>query len=152
MQLSEIKPQFVLVMGGAGSGKNTFISRNYPRYKLIDVDALKGTMGLSAAMTQMKPLITGAFSKKENVAHPTTGSNLLGQQNKIKLAKQYGYTVILVFIDTSPALATAQVRNRVRQGGHDVELDMIVSTNQRARENFNELIPMADATKVVKNN
>ena len=92
MRLSDIAPQFYLVMGGAGSGKNHFIE-NHPtlaNYTLIDVDAIKGSIGVSAAIKSLKPAMISAFDSQKDVAHPTTGTNLKGQQNKIALAKEYG--------------------------------------------------------------
>jgi len=151
MRLSDIAPQFCLVMGGAGSGKNFFIE-HHPKlshYVLIDVDAIKGKMGLDLAMKSIKPSMIAAFEAKKDVAHPTTGSHLKGQQNKIALAKQYGYTVTLVLIDTPPEQAIAQVRKRRREGGHDVAIEKIVETNKKARENFNLLKPLVDVALVV---
>lgn len=150
MRINDIKPQFVLVMGGAGSGKNYFIAHSaFSSFKLIDVDAIKGGMELKAAIGQIKPMLISAFENKENVAHPTTGANLLGQQNKIKLARQYGYSVTLVLIDTDPAAAIGNVRNRVRDGGHDVEIEDIVSSNNKARANYEQLAPLVDTAKII---
>jgi predicted ABC-type ATPase len=100
-------------------------------------------------MQQLKPMMISAFENKENVAHPTTGSNLKGQQNKIALARQYGYAVTLILIDTDPTQAIAQVRKRVRAGGHDVELDAIINSNKRARENYETLKALANNANVV---
>ena len=142
MRLTDIHPQFVLVMGGAGSGKNYFIEHHptLSHYTLIDVDAIKGKMGLDLAMKSIKPSMIAAFDSKKDVAHPTTGAHLKGQQNKIAIAKQYGYTVTLILIDTPIEQAIEQVRKRRREGGHDVGLEKIVETNKKARENFNLLI------------
>lgn len=146
MQLQEIKPQFLIVMGGAGSGKNYFIESSpiYSKYKLIDIDAIKGELGISAAITQIKPMLLQAFTNKEDVAHPTTGSNLKAQENKIEMAHEQGYSVTLVLVDTPIEQAIQNVRNRVRKGGHDVKLENIVSTNKKARENFNVLSSLVD--------
>jgi predicted ABC-type ATPase len=150
MRESELKPQFILVMGGAGSGKNTYISKHFPTYKLVDVDAIKSELGLDAAMAQMKPTMLAAFMNGANVAHPTTGSHLKGQENKIKLAKEHGYVVRLVLIDTPPEVAMGRVRERVRNGGHDVEIDKIVASNLKARENFGVLKNMVDFSEVIR--
>ena len=151
MRLADIKPQFCLVMGGAGSGKNYFIE-NHPtlsRYTLIDIDAIKSEMGLELALKSVKPAMISAFSEQKDVAHPTTGSHLAGQQNKIKLARQYGYAVTLILIDTPVEQAIAQVRQRRRNGGHDVSLEKIVESNKKARENFNLLKPLVDVAKII---
>ena len=151
MRLGEIRPQFLLVMGGAGSGKNYYIAHDpvASSYKLIDVDAVKQTVELGQAIGMIKPMLTAAFEKKENVAHPTTGSNLKGQQNKIALAHQYGYKVTVVLVDTPIEQALAQVRKRYRGGGHDVEIEAIVNSNKKARENFNALKELADEAIVI---
>lgn len=152
MQLSELKPQFMLVMGGAGSGKNHFIENDptYSKYELIDVDAIKGELGVSAAITSIKPMLKASFEVQENVVHPTTGSNLKAQENKIKMAHEYGYVVTLILKDTPVEQAIDQVRNRVKKGGHDVELEKIILTNKIARENFNSLSTLADKSIVVQ--
>lgn len=151
MRFNDIKPQFVIVMGGAGSGKNYFIEHDsvLSSYKLIDVDAIKGQMGLNAAMASIKPTMIAAFEAKQDVAHPTTGSHLVGQQNKIALAHKYGYSVTLILIDTPIEQAMAQVRKRRREGGHDVSIEAIVSSNKKARDNFGALQQLADKSKVV---
>lgn len=151
MQLNELKPQFILVMGGAGSGKNHFIENSsiYSNYKLIDVDAIKDELGVSAAITQIKPLLKAAFEAQENVVHPTTGSNLKAQENKIKMAHDYGYVVTVILKDTPIEQAIEQVRNRVKKGGHDVSLENIVKSNKLARENFAALTPLVDLSQIV---
>lgn len=152
MRSNEIttRPTFLMVIGGAGSGKNYFISRNslYSTYKLIDVDVLKANMPLNDAILAVKPALIAAFEAKEDVAHPTTGANLKAAQNKIKLAKQYGYKVILVFIDTHPDQAAKQVDKRVAQGGHDVKPEKIQQSNVVARANYDQLAPLADVSLV----
>jgi len=150
MRLDEIRPQFILVIGGAGSGKNHYISKNYPDFKLIDVDEVKLTVDVRTAINSIRPMLTRAFESGINVAHCTMGVNLEAQHNKIRLAKKYGYTVTLVLIDTAPAKAIGQVRDRVQQGGHDVQIEKIVASNNAARNNFETLRHIADNAKVIK--
>lgn len=151
MRLSDIAPQFVLIMGGAGSGKNHFIETHptLSHYTLIDVDAIKGDLGVGNAIKAIKPAMISAFSSQKDVAHPTTGTNLKGQENKIALAREYGYNVQLILIDTPVEKAIEQVRKRRREGGPDVPIEKIVETNKKARENFNLLKPLVDSATVV---
>lgn len=153
MREFHLKPQFAIVIGGAGSGKNYFLEHNttLSTYQLVDVDAIKGELGVSAAISAIKPLLTTAFAKQVNVVHPTTASNLQAQKNKIAAAKAAGYAVELYLVDTPVERAIAQVRNRVRGGGHDVDFDKIVSSNTKARENYNLLAPLVDKAQVVSN-
>ena len=140
-------------MGGAGSGKNYYIEHNpsLGRAKLIDVDQVKQTVSLDAAIKMIKPMLEQAFQAKESVVHPTTGSNLKGQLNKIALARQYDYQVHLILVVTDPERAAKQVQQRVASGGHGVEADKIASSNQKARENFEELKNHVDKFSVVTN-
>jgi predicted ABC-type ATPase len=153
MNEKELQPQFLIVLGGAGSGKNHFIEHTYPyqAYKLIDVDQIKKDVALSTAISSIKPMLEKAFKQGKNIAHPTTGSNLKGLQNKILLAKQFNYTITVVLIDTEPHNAINQVRNRVRSGGHNVEIANIISSNKKAQENFNLVKDTVDYTKIIKN-
>ena len=153
MRENELKPQFVMVIGGAGSGKNYFIEHHtvYSTYKLIDVDVIKGELGVSAAISQVKPMLLSAFKNHENIVHPSTAVNIKAAQNKIASAHQHGYNVTLILIATPPDLAVDQVRTRVRQGGHDVAIDNIILSNKKARESFDILSALVDSTKVVTN-
>jgi len=151
MRLSDIKKQFVIVIGGAGSGKNFFIEHDpaLSRYHLVDVDEMKGEMGVGPAISAIKPKLIEAFEQGKDVVHPTTASNLAAQQNKIRLAKSYGYSVTLILIDTPVETAIERVRNRYREGGHDVALEKIISSNEAARENYNTLALLVDNAKSV---
>jgi predicted ABC-type ATPase len=151
MQATDLNPTFVIVIGGAGSGKNYFIEHHpeFSTYQLVDVDAIKGQLGVSAAISAIKPMLLTAFKNKENVAHPTTASNLQAQKNKIAAAKANGYNVLLYLKRTDAHIAAGNVRNRVAGGGHDVGLDKIVSSNEQARTNFNLLAPLVDQAQIV---
>ena len=142
---------FTLVMGGAGSGKNYYISHNpaLNQALLIDIDAFKQDMDLSTAIASIKPKLEDAFSKNIDVVHPTTGSSLIGQKNKIKLARKYDYMVNLILIDTNPKQAITQVQTRTQHGGHDVSIDRIISSNDQARENYKQLIDLVDSAIII---
>lgn len=145
------KPQFVLVMGGAGSGKNHLIKNDatLKKYKLIDVDEIKKTVSLDAAIKATKEQLLNAFKQQENVVHPTTGSNLKGQINKITAARDAGYEITLILKDTPVEKALKQVIHRVGHGGHDVAEKDIIESNKKARENFSNLKSYADKSKIV---
>lgn len=156
MRAQELKrPEFVMVMGGAGSGKNHYIETHYPNHQLVDVDQLKQNVNLGSAVKNILPLLKDYFSKKFNVVHPTLGLQLKGQENKIKAAKESnnGYKVILIFIDTPVETAIKRVAHRVGQGGHDINQGKIEFSNKQSRETFNtlRLLPEVDQSFVVQN-
>ena len=145
------KPQFVLVIGGGGSGKNHFISKHptYRKFKLIDVDEIKKTVALDVAIKATKEQLLKAFASGVDVVHPTTGSHLKGQMNKISAAKDAGYEVTLILKDTPIEQAMKQVAKRVEAGGHSVAEKDIIASNEKARANFNQLKSIVDHSKIV---
>lgn len=145
--------EFVMVMGGAGSGKNHFIEHDpkLATFELVDVDAVKQDMGLSTAVKWIKPRLEELFKSRQNVVHPTTGSNLIGQKNKLALAAAYGYTTTLILINTDPKHAVKNVAKRREAGGHDVNVDDIIRSNMAAKENFNVLKSQVDNHHIINN-
>lgn len=139
------KPVFVLVMGGAGVGKNHFISTHpeYKNYKLIDVDAIKKT-GVKEYVNEMKKQLHAAFAKKENVIHPTIGGAISGNVNKLIAAKAAGYETHVVFLKGTPEAAKARIQHRVSQGGHGVPDEKIDLTYARSEAAFPEISKHAD--------
>lgn len=60
--------------------------------------------------------------------------------NLIKKAQKGGYSVsLLYFWLSSPELAIERVKNRVRSGGHDVPIDVILRRYKAGIYNFKEL-------------
>jgi predicted kinase len=154
MKLFEIarrKPRFVLVMGGAGSGKNYYIEHNHilKQFTCVDVDELKKRMPLDTAIKKVKVDLEELFTKGIDVVHPTTGSNMKGQQNKIALAKKYGYETEIILKDTPLDQALLNVISRAKSGGHSVLEKDIVASNEKARANYNELSELVDKSRVV---
>jgi predicted ABC-type ATPase len=148
-------PQFVIVMGGSGSGKNHFISHHskYSSFKLIDVDAMRDD--LSTNISSIKPALTEAMKLGVDIAHPTTGAgNLAAITNKFKMAKDFGYDTTLILIDTPVEISMKNVKKRFSAGGHDVPTWKIQKTNEEARKNFDlaSESQFVDNSEVVSNN
>jgi predicted ABC-type ATPase len=151
MKYSEIVPTFLMVIGGAGSGKNHFIEHHpeYSKYHLVDVDAVKQEVDVSTAIASIMPMLESAFKQKLDVAHPGTAANLKAAQNKIELAKKHGYNVVLVLKDTPVDVALARVANRVEKGGHHAPDEKVIKSNALARQRFSELKSSADYSFIV---
>jgi predicted ABC-type ATPase len=73
--------------------------------------------------------------------------------NTIIRAKESGYFVTLVFFWlNSPDLAIERVKNRVREGGHDIQIDTIKRRYYSGVKNlFNLYIPVSDYWMVIDN-
>ena len=144
---------FVLIVGGAGSGKNFHYENVYKSkgYVLVDVDVLKQEDGTSSAIAQIKHRLEEQFKLGVNVVNPGTGANLKAVENKIKLAKEYGYLVTLVFIDTDLEKAKGYVKSRHQSGGHDVPEYKIEKTHALCRQNIEVLQHQVDFFKSINN-
>ena len=70
----------------------------------------------------------------------------------LKLAKKLGYKTYLYFVSTSdPLINISRVRNRVKQGGHDVPQDKIVSRYYRSLSNLKEAVKHTDRAYIFDN-
>jgi predicted ABC-type ATPase len=148
-----MNPQFVMVIGGSGSGKNYYISRHptYRSYKLLDVDEFRAASERS--ISNITPALKSALSSGVNIAHPTTGAgSIQAILNKLKMAKDAGYETTLVFIDTPPEQAAKNVKKRAAGGGHDVPDWKIEKTNEISRLNYETVKdnPLVDRTDIVQ--
>lgn len=149
--MDEADKSFVLVIGGAGSGKNHFIE-NDPELKtftLVDVDVMKQDMAVSDAIKNVKPELEKLFSAGVNVVHSATGSNLTAQKNKLALAHAYRYHTKVILIDTPVEQAIKNVERRAAQGGHTVSLEKIKNSNSLAKINFDALSTIADHSIII---
>lgn len=148
-----MNPQFVMVIGGAGSGKNYYIGRHptYRSYKLLDVDEFRATSERS--ISNITPALKSALSTGVNIAHPATGAgSIQAILNKLKMAKDAGYETTLVFIDTPPEQAAKNVEKRAAGGGHSVPEWKIEKTNEMSRLNYEAVKdnPLVDRTEIVQ--
>ena len=157
-------PLFIMITGGSASGKNYWFDKNFRNIPLIDIDAYLVAM-TGDPSKERKPLVAKAihmakadmktaFKGKQTVAQVSTGGNLKGTENKLKLAKEYGMKTALIFIDTDPEVAIARNKQRVQQGGHGSTLPekKIRTTNKYSREVFDKLkkSKYVDFSEVVK--
>lgn len=96
--------------------------------------------------------INDLLENNESFAFETTLSTRSYKQ-KIEKAKLKGYTVTLLFFWlASVELAKERVRNRVAEGGHDIEPDVIERRYYRGLKNlFDIYLPIVDGAFIFDN-
>ena len=93
-------PVYVLIAGGVGAGKSYVLSKN-----------------TSKAMAITKKKVLDMLDSGESFIHMGTSANLNATINKLKVAKDKGFTTVLLFIDTPPEQAIENNKERVTKGG-----------------------------------
>ena len=96
--------------------------------------------------------ISDLLNANETFAFETTLSTR-SYKNKLLEAKSAGYTVTLLFFWLQTVeLAIERVRNRVAEGGHNIEKNIIVRRYQRGIKNLFEIyLPLVDAAYIFDN-
>ena len=97
------------------------------------------TVAMLAEFYHSEYLARGASFSLETVFSHTSKLDLL------KHAKEQGYRTYLYFIATdSPDISVARVSTRVRQGGHDVPIDKILTRYTRSLHNATLALPLVN--------
>ena len=145
-----MKPTIYIIAGPNGAGKTTFANRYLPEFvqceEFLNADLIAA--GLSPFAPQTQDLRAGALLLErihELVAQKRTFSfetTLAGRSysQMIPQFQQAGYSVQLLFLYLPSAdVAVERVRNRVRQGGHNIPEPDIRRRYQRGLTNFFQL-------------
>lgn len=143
--------QKVLIIAGPnGAGKTTFAREFLPQEaacpRFVNADLIAAglspfapeTVALQAGRLMLKQL-EGHWHRRESFAFETTLSGRL-YARLIPLWRADGYRVRLFFLSLpSPEMAIARVAERVREGGHDVPVDVIRRRFAAGLLNFTEV-------------
>jgi predicted kinase len=123
--IKQHKKVFVLICGGSASGKNYYASQlDLP---IVDVDEENKKLNngkvdcrntVSKAIQITKSKLEESFKKGESFVHVTTGSVLKFVENKLKMAKENGFFVIYIHVNTTLKQARLNNKERVKNGGH----------------------------------
>jgi predicted ABC-type ATPase len=72
--------------------------------------------------------------------------------NFIRYAKRQGYEIHTIFITTrSPEINIARVKERVKQGGHDVPTEKIISRYEKSMQLMFDLVSESDSARIYDN-
>ena len=140
-------PRCVIIAGPNGAGKTTFAREFLPREaKIVHfVNADLIAAGLSPLKPELAALAGGRLllreldrlaTAKADFAFETTLSGIT-YASRIRQWKDAGYRIEIVFLQlASVELALKRIRDRVRQGGHDVPAVDVARRFRRGWENF----------------
>jgi predicted ABC-type ATPase len=139
--------KIIIIAGPNGAGKTTFAEEFLPNEAScpIFVNADLIAAGLApfnpetAAFKAGRIMLDEIFDhvrRRDNFAFETTLSGR-GYARLIPIWQEAGYVVKLFFLQlVSPELAIARVRQRVKEGGHNVPEDTIRRRFSSGRDNF----------------
>ncbi len=133
---TEDRPKLTVVGGPNGSGKSTFLTAlvdaGYELGTIVNPDEIARAMQGSGGDTELPPnrdwaagrealrLTRDLIARRQSFTRETTltGSEIL---RTMEAAKTIGYDVTLIFIGVeSVGTSKRRVRNRVREGGHNI--------------------------------
>jgi predicted ABC-type ATPase len=135
----------VIVAGPNGSGKTTFAKAYLETYAYEYVNADDIAFHLSPEQPEKFQIQAGRLffrkvsalieQEKEMLIETTLSGR--GFRRIMKQLRQTGYaiTIIFIFLET-PDICIVRVKERVRNGGHDVPQSDIIRRFHRSKENF----------------
>jgi len=148
------KAPIVLVFAGPnGSGKSTIVKGFDIIGKYINADDIKKQKGCTdlEAAQYATTLREDAVTNNRNFTFETVLSSPRNVE-LLRKAKVAGYRIEVVFVLTSdPQINVLRVAERVKNGGHDVPKDKIISRYYKSLDNLSKLLEIADVMWVVDN-
>lgn len=139
---SEENPtHFVMMSGLPGTGKSTYISKNFPDYTLISLDNIRALLSYREDQSRNREVANLAKEKlkeslrnKENIIWDATNIRQEFRESLIQLAKDYGaHTEIVLLLDKEQ-----NIRKKNKQRRHVVP-DKVIT---RMKDNFQFIIPV----------
>lgn len=135
---------FVSIGGGIGAGK-TFITKKFINLPVIDVDDFVAKVNegkydrsnLAFGRKKFNIALMEALESNQSFVHMGTNANLNGTKNRLTIAKQNGFTTILVFINTCPDKVFERIQNRER---NEISKERIYESYNDAKNVFDILI------------
>ena len=147
------KPIVLVFAGPNGSGKSTVTKGFDIIGEYINADDIKKQRNCSdlEAAQFATALREDAVKNKRDFTFETVLSSPRNVE-LLKYAKSVGYRIEVVFVLTSdPQINVSRVAQRVKNGGHDVPKDKIVSRYHKSLDNIAKMLKIADIMWVVDN-
>ncbi len=146
-------PVILVFAGPNGSGKSTVTKGFDIIGEYVNADDIKKEKGCTDL--QAAQLATSLREGLVDNDRSFTFETVLSSERNVELlkrAKAKGYRIEAIFVLTADVqINIERVKNRVRNGGHDVPDNKIVSRYYKSLANLSELIKIADVMWVVDN-
>lgn len=144
----------VLVFAGPnGSGKSTVTKGFDIVGEYINADEIKKEKNCSDL--EAAQFATALREDAVNNMRSFTFETVLSSSRNVELlkkAKNFGYQIEIVYVLTAdPQINVSRVAQRVKNGGHDVPMDKIISRYYKSLNNISKIIQIADVMWVVDN-
>ncbi|MBQ3005346.1 MAG: zeta toxin family protein [Clostridia bacterium] len=147
------KPIVLVFAGPNGSGKSTVTKGFDIVGEYINADDIKKQKGFSDLEAAQYATALRENAVKNN--RDFTFETVLSSPRNVELlknAKVSGYQIEVVFVLTAnPQINVLRVAERVKNGGHDVPKDKIVSRYYKSLDNLSKLLKISDVMWVVDN-
>lgn len=147
------KPIVLVFAGPNGSGKSTVTKGFDVIGEYINADEIKKQRNCSdlEAAQFATALREDAVNNKRDFTFETVLSSPRNVE-LLKNAKIEGYRIEVVFVLTAdPQINISRVAQRVKNGGHDVPKDKIISRYHKSLDNISAMLKIADIMWVVDN-
>lgn len=152
--------QLWVLAGGNGAGKSTFYDQFLAPTGMLFINADILAKQLDAEHTEVVSYKAAILVEKLRTQLLDSGTSfcfetVFSHPSKIDFlanAKSLGYEIILVYIHLQTVeLNQARVAQRVKQGGHNVPTDKIISRLPRTMRHVRDALPLVDRVKFYDN-
>jgi predicted ABC-type ATPase len=152
--------QLWVLAGGNGGGKTTFYDLQLAKHdiKFVNADSIAKHLNPTNSQSVSYEAATLAAKMREAlISHGVSFcfETVFSHESKIDFiaqAKALGYKIVLVyFYLNDPSLHEARVRQRVKDGGHDVPVDKIYSRLPRTTRNIKAALAIVDEARFLDN-
>lgn len=160
--MSDAEQRIVIIAGPNGAGKTTFAREFLPNegdcLNFVNADLIAA--GLSPFAPELAAFKAGRLMLKEIAAHVKRGESFafettlsgLTYAQMIPAWRASGYVVKLIFLSLPDAeMAIERVAIRVRQGGHNIPVDVIRRRFAHGIANFERYKMLVDSWQLYDN-
>ena len=152
--MDEQPPIFYLVAGNNGAGKTTFIDQVLKGLaELVNTDiiaAARGKGDIDAGREALKK-INQFIKTGQSFIYETTLSGKT-PENLVTKAKNKGFEVNFVYLGlNAPEMYQERVKERVKEGGHDVPAGVIKRRYEKSLKNAETMIKKVDTSTFFDN-